>query len=112
MNKNAVPLGNIVCARWSGEFEPKPAIIEDLIPVQLTRDQLEDSLVAALDQIAQLSKDLTETRHSHANFMRRIKAAMGYKNWPELPGDFLDAVADLVESRLAAKKMTSKTMDT
>ena len=54
MNSNAIPLGNVHWARWSGESEPKPAIINDGIPCPLTHDQLEDTLVEALIRIQEL----------------------------------------------------------
>jgi hypothetical protein len=45
-------------------------------------------------------RELEGLRSRHGNFMRRIKAIMGYENWPELSDDFLDAVADLLEQRM------------
>ena len=53
-------LSDIMVARWCGEDKPKPAYIEDGIPVPLSREQLEDSLVAALNEIELLRSDTSE----------------------------------------------------
>jgi hypothetical protein len=47
-----------------------------------------------------LSANLAETREHHGKFMSRIKKMTGYQNWPDLPGDFLEAVANLMEQSL------------
>jgi hypothetical protein len=51
-------MSEIHVARWSGEDKPKPAYIEDGIPVPMTREQLEDALVAALNEIECLKSTL------------------------------------------------------
>jgi len=61
MNSNYVPIEKIKVARLSGECEPKPFILNEYdIPIQLTREQLEDTLVALLEGIRELKKEIDE----------------------------------------------------
>jgi len=48
----------------------------------------------------ELEIELGETRRRHGVFMRKIKKMLSYKNWPDFDGDFLDAVANLLEQKL------------
>ena len=48
--------------------------------------------------------DLDATRRSHAKLCRGIKTAIGYKNWPMIPGNFMDGVLRLMKESLARRR--------
>ena len=53
-------LAEIKVARWSGANVPAPAVIRNGIPVPLSRDELESTLVGALAEVERLQEELKD----------------------------------------------------
>ena len=56
----------------------------------------------SVDEIVGKIRDLAALRRSHGDFLRGIKAILGFENWPEIKGDFLDGVLAILRARLRA----------
>lgn len=82
------------------DFVPFPVV--HTVPFQHKTPAQE---IASLQKkIDALEIELGQTRRRHGVFMRKIKKMLGYKNWPDIQGDFLDGVATLLENKIEKDK--------
>lgn len=51
-------------------------------------------------ELHRVKYELSLVREGYVRLLRKIKRAMGIKNWPRFKGDFLDGVAGMVRRRL------------
>ena len=64
---------------------------------------LRETLDKTRYELHRVNYELIEVRGSYVRFLRKVKRAMGLKNWPKFRGNFLDGVSRLVCRRLKVK---------
>lgn len=65
---------------------------------------LNQEIASLQKKIDALEIGIGENSRRHGIFMRKIKKMLGYKNWPDIQGDFLDGVAALIENKIKKDK--------
>ena len=90
--------------------------VQSAIPAHVLTEVIRSSSETHVKEIASLKEQvedlqivLGQTRRSHGGFVRKIKKMLGYKNWPDIQGDFLDGVATLLEQQFEKLEQKSDT---